>query len=71
MVITNVERVTQSVADEIEAGYGDGDGGAGMIASQGALEHVAPAGQRRLNAITKEADIGLQENSMRNRQSSP
>jgi predicted metal-dependent phosphotriesterase family hydrolase len=54
MVITNVERVTQSVADEIEAGYGDGDGGAGMIASQGALEHVAPAGQRRLNAVTQE-----------------
>src|SRR6185312_10195912 len=76
MVIADVQRVAQSVTNEVEAGYRDSDCNSGndcqpRCAAQillGAIEHVAPAGQWRLDPVTEEADVGFHENGARDRQ---
>src|SRR5437762_13198003 len=66
VVVSDVERIAQPVADEIEARHrdrnrrtrNDGEPGSAGQILLGAVEHVAPAGQRWLDPVAEKADVG-------------
>src|SRR5215216_932480 len=69
VIVSHVERVAQPVADEIEACHrdrnrsarNDGKPGRSVQVLLGAIEHISPAGQWRLDPKTEEADIRFQK----------
>src|SRR5690606_1062293 len=73
MIITHIQRVTQSIANEIEAGHCNGDRDARYDGQPWrsrqillrAVQHVAPAWQWRLDSIAEEADLGFEQDSAR------
>ncbi|MNT47429.1 hypothetical protein D3C72_1841440 [compost metagenome] len=75
-IAAGIERVAKSVAYEVETRDGECDGDTGDDGEPGRLveillgtvQHVAPAWQRRLNAVTQKTDVGLKKNGARHRQ---
>src|SRR5262245_4138792 len=76
VVVSYVEGISQAVADEVKARHRDRDRGTGNDGEPwgageillSAVEHIAPAGQRRLDSVAEEADIGFEKNGAGDRQ---
>src|SRR5262252_9811206 len=74
--VTRVEGVAQAVPEKVEARHGEGDrdpGEDGDPRRRGEIalrvvEHVTPAGERRLDPVAEEADVGLEQDGPRHAQ---
>src|SRR3989304_3476509 len=73
--VAGIEGIAEPVAEEVEARHRQRDHHPGedrdprsrREVALGIVEHVAPARQRRLDAIAEEADIGLEQDGARPR----
>src|SRR5215813_11137319 len=71
--VTRVEGVAQAVPEKVEARHGEGDrdpGEDGDPRRRGEIalrvvEHVTPAGERRLDPVAEEADVRLEQDGPR------
>src|SRR5215470_12343760 len=71
--MTRVEGVSQAVPEKVEARHGEGDRNPGKDGDPrrrgeialGVVEHVTPAGERRLDPVAEEADVRLEQDGPR------